>query len=157
MKIIGPITKTLLSLVLIFIVLACNQNGDNIMKIKKEAFGKLSDGQEVDILTLTHPDGSEVRITNFGAAVVSVKVPDNNGNIEDVVLGFDDLENYEKIRAFYGAIVGRYGNRIDKGKFTLDYVLIPKEYKFKTFKCEGTNLSDHRALITEISVYKLNG
>lgn len=122
MRIIGPVMKTLLSIVLIIIALACSQKGDDVMKIKKEVFGKLSDGQEVDILTLTHPDGSEVKITNFGAAVVSVKVPDKNGNVEDVVLGFDDLENYEKIRAFYGAIVGRYGNRIDKGKFTLNGV-----------------------------------
>ncbi|MDX1701393.1 MAG: hypothetical protein R3250_12290, partial [Melioribacteraceae bacterium] len=76
------------------------------MKIKKESFGKLTDEREVHIFTLTHPDGSEAKITNYGAAVVSLKVPGRNGKIENVVLGFDELENYEKIRAFYGAIVG---------------------------------------------------
>jgi aldose 1-epimerase len=113
-------TGMLLMLAIVSLLAACSNTGDGEMKIKREGFGKLSDGREVEILTLIHPDGSTVEITNFGAAVVAVKVPDKNGNIEDVVLGFDDIENYEKIRAFYGAIVGRYGNRIAKGKFTLN-------------------------------------
>lgn len=92
------------------------------MDIVKSSFGKLKNGSEIFIFTLTHPDGSEVKITNFGAAIVSVKVPDNKGVIEDVVLGFDTIEDYENIRGFYGAIVGRYGNRIAKGKFTLEGV-----------------------------------
>jgi aldose 1-epimerase len=104
------------------ILAACTSTGDLKMKIKKQGFGKLSDGRDVDLLTLIHPDGSTVELTNYGAAVVSVKVPDKNGKIEDVVLGFDNIEDYEKIRVFYGAIVGRYGNRIAQGKFTLDGV-----------------------------------
>jgi len=100
--------------------ISCEQAGEQKMKIKRESFGKLSDGKEVDIFTLRHPDGSEARLTNYGAAVVSLQVPDKYGKIENVVLGFDEIESYEKIRAFYGAIVGRYGNRISKGRFTLD-------------------------------------
>jgi len=106
-------------------IFSCKQTGDRKMKIDKELFGNLSDGREVNIFTLIHPNGSEVKITNYGAAVVSVRVPDKNGIIEDVVIGFDDLESYEKIRVYYGAIVGRYGNRIAEGKFNLD----GKEYQ----------------------------
>jgi len=101
-------------------LLSCNENSGEAMKIKKEKFGKLSDGTEVDLFTIDHPDGAQIKITNYGAVVIAVKVPDKNGIIEDVVLGFDDLEKYEKIRGFYGAIVGRYGNRIANGQFTLD-------------------------------------
>ncbi|MFC2084745.1 aldose epimerase family protein [Bacteroidota bacterium] len=90
------------------------------MKIKKSSFGKLDDGSEIYLYTMTNKDNSEVQITNYGAAVVAVKVPDKKGIIEDVVLGFEKLEDYVKIRGFYGAIVGRYGNRIGKGKFTLE-------------------------------------
>lgn len=101
-------------------LLSCNENSGGAMKIKKERFGKLSNGTEVDLFIIDHSDGAQVQITNYGAAVVAVKVPDKNGIIEDVVLGFDDLEKYEKIRGFYGAIVGRYGNRIANGQFILD-------------------------------------
>ena len=75
-------------------LLSCNENSGEAMKIKKEKFGKLSDGTEVDLFTIDHPDCAQIKITNYGAAVVAVKVPDKNGIIEDVVLGFDDLEKY---------------------------------------------------------------
>jgi aldose 1-epimerase len=104
----------------IIILLSCNDHSGEAMKIKKEIFGKLSNGTEVDLFVLDHPNGAQVQFTNFGAPVVALKVPDKNGIIEDVVLGFDELEKYENIRGFYGAIVGRYGNRIAKGQFILD-------------------------------------
>ena len=122
MKHCRPVKILFVILALLLFTSACNQNGDSRMNIKKEGFGKLSDGRDVDIITLIHPDGSIVEITNYGAAVVSAMMPDKNGKIEDVVLGFDNIENYEKFRVFYGAIVGRYGNRIAKGRFTLDGV-----------------------------------
>jgi aldose 1-epimerase len=90
------------------------------MKIQREAFGKLQDGREVDLYTITNKDGSELQITNYGAAIVSLKVPDRNGKMESVVLGFDSLRHYEKFRHFYGAIVGRYANRLNKGIFSLN-------------------------------------
>ena len=90
------------------------------MEIKKEVYGTLQDGREVYLFTLKISDGSELKLTNFGATVVSLKVPDRKGKIENVILGFKDFKDYENIRHFYGAIVGRWGNRIDKGKFTLN-------------------------------------
>jgi aldose 1-epimerase len=86
---------------------------------KQEAFGKTPDGTAVYLYTLRNSQGMEVKITNYGGIVVSVLVPDKNGKIGDVVLGFDRLEDYLKGHPYFGAIVGRYGNRIAKGRFTL--------------------------------------
>jgi len=94
--------------------------------MQRTAFGKLSDGQTADLYTLTNRHGMEVVITNFGATVVSLKVPDHVGKTADVVLGYADLDGYVNDKASLGVIVGRYGNRIAKGKFSLDgkeYVL----------------------------------
>lgn len=88
--------------------------------IEKESFGQTKDGKAVDLYTLTNANGVEAKITNYGGIIVSLKVPDKNGNMEDVVLGFDSLAAYETKSPFFGALVGRYGNRIAKGKFTLD-------------------------------------
>jgi aldose 1-epimerase len=89
-------------------------------KINKESFGKTRDGREVFTYTLKNHKGMEVKITNFGGDVLSIKVPDAKGNIADVALGFDDLAGYEKQGPYFGAIVGRYANRLAKGQFTLD-------------------------------------
>jgi len=85
-----------------------------------ESFGKITSGTEAEIYTLRNSGGVEVRVTNFGATLVTLKVPDRNGAIADVVLGYDDLQSYEAGRAFFGATVGRYANRIAHGKFTLN-------------------------------------
>jgi aldose 1-epimerase len=84
------------------------------------AFGTLDDGRKVTLFTLTNPSGAEVRIIDYGAIVVSLKVPDRAGTLRDVVLGHDELAGYVKDKVFLGAIVGRYANRIAAGKFTLD-------------------------------------
>jgi aldose 1-epimerase len=83
-------------------------------------FGTLEDGGKVTLYTLTNPSGAEVKIINYGAIVVSLNVPDKEGRLRDVVLGYDDLAGYVKDKDFFGCIVGRYGNRIGAGKFTLD-------------------------------------
>jgi aldose 1-epimerase len=88
--------------------------------IKKASFGKTPEGQTVDLYTLTNKKGMEVAITNFGGIVVSVKVPDRNGKVADVVLGYDTLDGYVKDKSYFGALVGRYGNRIAQGKFSID-------------------------------------
>jgi aldose 1-epimerase len=88
--------------------------------MKKQPFGKLSDGREVDLYTLTNKHGMEVAITNFGGIVVRLKVPDRAGKVEDVVLGYDSLDGYLTNKAFFGATIGRYGNRIGHATFTLD-------------------------------------
>ncbi|HWS89664.1 MAG TPA: aldose epimerase family protein [Pyrinomonadaceae bacterium] len=86
---------------------------------KRESFGQTRDGQAVDIYTLNNRRGAEARITTYGGAVVSLKVPDRAGRVDDVVLGFDDIGGYEKTTTYIGALVGRYANRIAKGRFTL--------------------------------------
>jgi aldose 1-epimerase len=94
-------------------------------KVSKQNFGKTADRQEIDLYTLTNRNGVEVKITNFGGIVVSLKVPDRNRKFDDVVLGFNDLDTYLKGHPNFGALIGRYGNRIAKGRFTLNGV----EYK----------------------------
>lgn len=88
--------------------------------VTEAPFGTLDDGRKVSLYTLTNAAGAEARITNFGAAVVSLKVPDREGKLRDVVLGYDDLAGYVKDKDFFGVTVGRFGNRIGAGKFTLD-------------------------------------
>ena len=84
------------------------------------AFGTLEDGGKVTLFTLTNPSGAEARIINYGAIVVSLKVPDRQGKPRDIVLGYDDLAGYVKDKNFFGSTVGRFGNRIGAGKFTFD-------------------------------------
>ena len=93
--------------------------------VKKESFGKTADGQNVDLYKLTNAKGMEVKITTYGGIITSLKVPDRKGKLDDVVLGFDNLDPYLKGGPYFGALIGRYGNRIAKGRFTLDGV----EYK----------------------------
>ncbi len=88
--------------------------------MKKSTFGKTSDGQSVDLYTLTNSNGMQVAITNYGATVVSLTAPDRNGHFADVVLGFDSMDGYLKDPPYFGAVVGRYGNRIAKGTFKLE-------------------------------------
>jgi aldose 1-epimerase len=87
---------------------------------EKKSFGKTQDGQEVFVYTIKNNTGMEVSITNFGGVVLSIKVPDAKGQSADVALGFDNLADYEKQGPYFGALIGRYGNRIAKGHFTLD-------------------------------------
>jgi aldose 1-epimerase len=90
-------------------------------KITQKSFGRMPDGTNVTLYTLTNAGGAEVQITNYGGAVVSLKMPDKNGKLDDVVLGFDTLPGYlQQGNPYFGALIGRYGNRIAKGKFTLD-------------------------------------
>ncbi len=94
------------------------------MKIKKEIVG-LADGKEIALYTLTNPGGMTVKITSYGAIVTELTAPDRNGKLENVVLGFDNTESYRTEPyasncCYLGAIVGRYGNRIAQGRFTLN-------------------------------------
>ena len=88
--------------------------------VNKAAFGKTPDGQSVDIYTLTNTKGMEVRAITFGGIITSIRVPDRRGAFADVALGFKALEPYLRNPPYFGAIIGRYGNRIAKGRFTLD-------------------------------------
>jgi aldose 1-epimerase len=94
--------------------------------ITHKPFGKTTEGQSVDIYTLRNRRGMEARVTNYGGIVVSLTTPDRNGKLADVVLGYTDLDTYMRPPfPYFGAIIGRYGNRIAKGRFTLNGV----EYK----------------------------
>ncbi len=88
--------------------------------IEKSSFGILPDGQAVDLYTLRNDEGMNVAIMNYGAAIVSWTAPDKNGKYEDITLGCDSVSGYVKGVPYFGAVVGRYGNRIANGKFTLD-------------------------------------
>jgi len=101
--------------------------------IRKQAFGKTVNGEQVDLYALTNKKGMDVSITNFGATVVALHVPDRAGKAADVVLGYDTLEGYENGKSYFGATVGRYANRIEGGKFSID----GKEYTLP--KNDGNN------------------
>ncbi len=95
------------------------------MSANKESFGQTPDGKQVDLYTLTNTGGIRARIISFGAILVSLEVPDRNGNLADITLGFDKLDGYLGEHPYFGGIIGRYANRIGKAKFRLDGV----EYK----------------------------
>src|SRR5690242_20110099 len=86
---------------------------------KKSSFGKTPDGEAVDLYTLTNKSGASVEITNYGGSVVSLKVPDRNGKLGEVVLGFDSVDGYVNNTSYLGALIGRYGNRIGHAQFKL--------------------------------------
>jgi len=92
------------------------------MSIEKRPFGKTADGKSVDLYTLTNANGLKADIMTYGGIVTSLHVPDRNGNFADIVLGCDSLDEYIKGTAYFGALIGRYGNRIAEGKFSLDGV-----------------------------------
>jgi aldose 1-epimerase len=120
-----------LLLLLVSVALANAQGAD----ILKESFGKTADGESVDIYTLKNHRGMQVKITNYGGIVVSLTAPDRNRKFADVVLGYNDLDSYLKPPfPYFGAIVGRYANRIAKGRFTLN----GEEYKLAVNNGENT-------------------
>lgn len=90
--------------------------------ISKQPFGRTPDGVPVDLYTLRNVRKAEAKICTYGGLVVSLRVADRAGQLGDVVLGYDKLDDYVRNSPFFGALVGRYGNRIAKGKFTLDGV-----------------------------------
>ena len=96
-------------------------NPAQAQSMSKTSFGKTPDGREVSLYTLRNAKGMEVAISNYGGTIVSLKVPDRAGHIEDVVLGFDNLDGYlQKDNPYFGATIGRYANRIAKGQIPLN-------------------------------------
>ena len=89
-------------------------------RMHKESFGKTPDGGQADLYILRNKNGMEVAITDYGATIVRMKVPGRQAKIEDVALGYDSLEGYVNDKAYFGATVGRYANRIAHGQFKLD-------------------------------------
>lgn len=93
----------------------------DLPRVEERVFGKVDNGRNAYLYTLTNTKGMKVEVTNYGATVVSLTAPDRNGIYEDVVLGFKDLEGYMgESNPYFGCIVGRYANRIANGKFILN-------------------------------------
>ena len=110
----------------LFLYTSCSRTppevmSSNLMKsIQKQSFGQTKEGLPVDLYTMTNPKGTSVSISTYGGTVQALNVKDRSGMLGDVVLGFDSLTGYESEHPYFGALIGRYGNRIAKGKFTLN-------------------------------------
>jgi aldose 1-epimerase len=96
--------------------------------VTRAPFGTTRDRKAIEIYTLTNAHGVEMRVITYGSIITSLKVPDRAGHVGDIVLGFDTIDGYLKDPPYFGALIGRYGNRIAKGQFTLD----GKTYKLAT-------------------------
>ncbi len=102
------------------------------LSVMKSSFGKIGD-REVFLYTLTNKHGITVKITNYGGIIIEILMPDKKGNMGNIVLGYDNLQSYVANNPYFGAIVGRFANRIANGEFTLDGV------KYKLAKNNGNN------------------
>src|ERR1041385_5421155 len=98
----------------------CASMSKSLGTVSSTPFGTMPDGTPVELYTLRNSKGAEAQIMTYGGIVTSLKVPDKNGRPGDVVLGYDNLDGYLKSSPYFGALIGRYGNRIANGRFTLD-------------------------------------
>ena len=98
----------------------CKETQTNKMAINKDFFGKTKDGTAVDRYSLSNSAGMRVQIITYGGIITTMEVPDRNGIFQDVVLGYDKLSDYEESSPYFGALIGRFGNRIAEGKFRLE-------------------------------------
>src|SRR5438105_13999479 len=121
-------------------LLGCVSAPQSPAQISREPFGRTKEGTPVDLFTLRNKKGVEARICNYGGLLVSFKSPDRHGKMGDVVLGYDHLDDYIKNNPFFGALVGRYGNRIARGKFSLD----GKEYTLALIMGQTRSTADSK-------------
>ncbi len=113
----------------VLLLFAPMSNAAPQLQIRKQPFGATAEKKTVDLYTLTNINGVEVGIMTYGGIVVSLKVPDRSSNLQEVTLGYDSLDGYLKNSSpYFGALIGRYGNRIGKGKFSLG----GREYRLAT-------------------------
>lgn len=110
----------LAAVALTMLLAGCASAPEGKGRISRGPFGVAPDGTPVDVYTLRNHQGAEARICAYGGIVVSLSVPDRQGRMGDVVLGYETLAEYIKVNPYFGSLIGRYGNRIAKGKFTLD-------------------------------------
>lgn len=111
------------------LIASCSKSPQEGPRRSKQAFGS-ADGKDVSIYTLRNKSGMEARITNYGGILVSLLVPDRSGKLADVVLGYDSLSSYLKQTQYFGALVGRFANRIGHARFALEgkeYILAPND------------------------------
>jgi aldose 1-epimerase len=122
--------KNLIFFTIVFILISCQHSGsdkqiseNSYPNLSREAFQDTIDGKATDLFVLKNTNGMAAAITNYGGRIVRLLVPDKEGILGDVVLGFSSIDGYLKANeVFHGALIGRVGNRIAKGKFTLDSV-----------------------------------
>jgi aldose 1-epimerase len=100
--------------------LETRQRDETMASVTSGQFGQLPDGTPVEMYTLTNANGMELKAITYGGIITSLRVPDRNGEFDDIVLGYDDLAGYLEENPYFGAIIGRYGNRIAGGRFSLD-------------------------------------
>lgn len=120
--VMNKIIKLLVSCVVI-VTSACmdgEKTERTLSELDPENFRTEVNGKKTDLFILKNHNGMEVCITNYGGRIVSIMVPDNKGHMKDVVLGFDSIEDYINYPTDFGATIGRYANRINKGKITID-------------------------------------
>ena len=131
--------------------------------LKRSDFQTEVNGEKTDLFVLKNKNKMEVCVTNFGGRIVSVMVPDKDGNMKDVVLGFDSIQDYIKYPSDFGASIGRYANRINQGRFTLDGVEYqlpqnnyghclhggPKGFQYRVYK--GVQKSDRELQLTYLA------
>lgn len=113
------IRETLICIAIIFLTPSCMSDNSKVT-IEKFPFGTTVEGIDVDKYILSNQQGMEISIINYGGIITSWTAKDKNGVYEDIVLGFNELSEYEKESPYFGAIIGRYGNRIAKGKFSIE-------------------------------------
>lgn len=163
-------SKNLLWLLAIVLFAACNSpqketaaESTTLSGLKRSDFQSTVGGDSTDLYVLTNSNGMEVTITNYGGVIVSVMVPDKNGDMQDVVLGFDNIDDYVNIDNNFGATIGRYGNRIANGKIVIKNVEYdlpqnnyghtlhggPKGFNTKVFK--ANQLNDQTVEMTYLS------
>ena len=95
--------------------------GENLSGLKREDFQKVIDGKQTDLFILKNENGAEAAVTNYGGAILTIMVPDKNGNYANVVQGHDSIDHVvNSPEPFLSTLIGRYGNRIAGGKFELD-------------------------------------
>ncbi len=111
--------ETLLCIAIIFLTSSCMSNNSKV-RIEKSPYGTTVEGIDVHEYTLSNQQGMEISIINYGGIITSWTAKDKNGVYEDIVLGYNELSEYEKESPYFGAIIGRYGNRIAKGKFSIE-------------------------------------
>ncbi|MDD7250858.1 MAG: galactose mutarotase [Prevotellaceae bacterium] len=141
---------------------SCSKEGANLTKsgLNPADFSYVTDGDTTALYTLTNKNGMEVCVTNFGARIVSIMVPDKQGKMTDVVLGYDSIGKYINNQSDFGAAIGRYANRINKGQITVEGKKIqlpinnyghclhggPKGWQYKVYKANQIN--DHTLQLT---------
>lgn len=106
--------------IVLLMTTGCSTKNQPTMNVTKEPFGQINDSTPVSLYTLTNDKGIIMKVTNYGGIITSLIVPDKDGNPGDIVLGYDSLEGYLEKTPYFGAIIGRYGNRIAKGAFKID-------------------------------------